>query len=200
MTRKSWTIGPLAFEERMPPLAAEALDEKQRRIAEELTRGPRGGVKGPFVPLLRSPELVDRVGRLGEYLRFGAALAPRVSELVMLVVAREWTNQFEWAVHAPLAAKHGVKPEVIGALASGRRPQGMAEDEETAYAICEELSRTKGLSEATYQEALARFGESGVIDILAVYGYFAMVCAIINVAHTPPPAAGEVAPIAPYPR
>lgn len=137
-------------------------------------RAAGGGVKGPFIPLLRSPELVDRLGKVGEHLRFGSSLEARISELVMLTVSRQWTNQFEWAVHVPLALKNGVKQEVIDALAEGRYPKGLAQDEVIAY-------------------------EVGLIDIVTVYGYFVTVCAIMNVAHTPPPADTKVAPILPFP-
>jgi 4-carboxymuconolactone decarboxylase len=185
--------------DRMPPLPANELSERQRAIHKEFTEGPRGGVKGPFIPLLRSPELVDRVGKLGEYLRFGSSLDPRVSELVMVAVSREWTNQFEWAVHAPLAEKNGVGRAAIDAIAEGRYPDALADDEAIAYAVCDELSRTKGVCETTYRRAVAAFGEAGLIDILTVYGYFAMVCAIMNVAHTPPPAGTEKLRVAPFP-
>jgi 4-carboxymuconolactone decarboxylase len=199
MGDKKWIVGEVAYVDRMPPLPMDSLDEKQRKVADELIRGPRGGVKGPFIPLLRSPELVDRLGKVGEYLRFDSSLEARISEFVMLVVSREWTNQFEWAVHAPLALKNGVKQEVIGALAQGRYPKGMAQDEEIAYEVCDELSRTQSVCETTYRRAVAEFGEVGLIDIVTVYGYFVTMCAIMNVAHTPPPADTKVAPILPFP-
>lgn len=199
MSNGQWVVGEVSYVDRMPMLPAGSLSEKQRKVAEELTSGPRGGVKGPFIPLLRSPELVDRLGKVGEYLRFGSTLQPRISEFVMLIVAREWTNQFEWAVHVPLALKSGIRQDVIAALAEGRRPRGMADDEEIAYDICDELSRTKGICETTYRRALEAFGEAGVIDIGTVYGYFVTVCAIMNLAHTPPPADTKVAPILPFP-
>src|SRR4051812_16242657 len=116
MTAKRWVIGELAYTDRMPPLPMEALNEKQRVVTEALIKGPRGAVIGPFIPVLRSPELVERLAKLGEYLRFGSSLNARISEFVMLVVAREWTNQFEWAVHVPLALKNGVGREVIESL------------------------------------------------------------------------------------
>ena len=198
MTTTKWTVGELAYVDRMPPLAQDSLDARQREVADQLTRGPRGGVQGPFIPLLRSPELVERLGNLGEYLRFGSSLAPRISELTMLIVARQWTNQFEWAVHVPLALKAGVDPSVVDALAEGCYPTAMVADEGVAYAICDELTRTKGVCETTYRRATETFGERGLIDIAAVYGYFTTVCAIMNVAHTPPPESA-VPRIAPFP-
>ena len=175
------------YVDRMPPLEAAAMNETQRRLADELAAGPRGGVKGPFIPLLRSPELMDRLQKVGEFLRFKSSLEPRIGEFVMLVVSRSWTQQFEWAVHVPLALKAGVKAQSIEALAQGRRPVAMAKDEALAYDFCTELERNRGVSEATYRQAVEHFGEAGVVDLVALIGYFTTVSMVMNVAHTPAP-------------
>jgi 4-carboxymuconolactone decarboxylase len=185
--------------ERMPPLAPDRMNAAQRSAAEEMIAGPRKGVKGPFVPLLRSPQLMDRLQKVGEYLRFGSSLDQRISEFVMLVVAREWTQQFEWFVHVPLARKAGVAEETIAALAEGRCPAGMSEHEQVAYDFCAELLRNKGVCEATYHRAVAAFGEHGVIDLIGVVGYFTTVSMVMNVAHSPQEPNASVAALAPYP-
>ncbi len=185
-------------QERMPPIPTERMTEAQRKAAAELAAGPRGGVRGPFVPLLRSPELMSRLQKVGEYLRYQAVLGPKLIELLILIVAREWTQHFEWCVHHPLALKAGVRPDIAAAIADGRRPSGMAEDEELVYDFCAELVPTHGVSETTYQRAIAKFGEQGVIDMLGVVGYFTTVSMVMNVAHTPPPGNG-VAPLAALP-
>jgi 4-carboxymuconolactone decarboxylase len=179
--------------ERMPPLEAAEMTEDQRAAAAELAAGPRGGVKGPFIALLRSPELMQRLQKVGEYLRFGSSLEPRISEFVMLFVSRQWTQQFEWAVHVPLALEAGVKRETLESLAAGRRPTAMAPDEAITYDFCAELTANRGVSGATYRMAVAQFGERGVIDMLSVVGYFTTVSMVLNVARTP---AGGVSPIA----
>ena len=185
--------------DRMPPLAAEQMNDEQKKAAAELTAGPRGGVKGPFVPLLRSPLLMDRLQKVGEYLRFNSVLSKHISEFVMLVVSRHWTQQFEWAVHHPLAIEAGIPPTVVAALAEGRRPAGMAPDVETAYDFCEELFRTHGVCDATYARTVATFGEQGLIDLLGVAGYFTALSMVMNVAHSPRPANSSVPPLAPFP-
>ena len=171
--------------DRMPPLDAATMTQAQKQAAQALAAGPRGGVKGPFIPLLRSPELMDRLQQVGEYLRFRSSLQARISEFVMLVVSRQWTQQFEWAVHVPLGLKAGLRQETVSSLSEGRRPAGMAQDEELAYDFCDELARTKGVSEPTYRRALDEFGEQGVIDMLGLVGYFTTVSMVMNVAHTP---------------
>jgi 4-carboxymuconolactone decarboxylase len=171
----------------MPPLERAAMDEAQRKSADELAAGPRGGVKGPFIPLLRSPALMERLQKVGEYLRFHSSLEPRIGEFVMCVVSRQWTQQFEWAVHVPLALKAGVKPETIAALADRRRPVGMASDEAVAYDFCAELERNHGVCDATYRATVDQFGERGLIDLLGLVGYFTTVSMVMNVAHTPAP-------------
>ncbi|RJF99324.1 carboxymuconolactone decarboxylase family protein [Noviherbaspirillum saxi] len=185
--------------ERMPALTMEAMDDAQRAAAQELIAGPRGAVFGPFIPLMRSPELLNRLQKVGEYLRFGSALDKRISEFAMLVVSRQWTQQFEWCMHYPLALQAGVQQEVLDALAQGRRPQGMAPDEELAYEICDELARMHGVSDGTYARAVATFGERGVVDLLGLVGYFTTVSMIMNVARTPPMQDAKAAPLASFP-
>src|SRR5713101_7231078 len=112
--------------DRMPPLAPAAMTTAQKNAADELAAGPRGGVKGPFIPLLRSPELMDRLQKVGEYLRFRSSLEQRISEFIMLIVSREWTQHFEWFVHVHLGRKAGISEDTIAAVAEGRRPSGMS--------------------------------------------------------------------------
>jgi 4-carboxymuconolactone decarboxylase len=186
--------------DRLPPLPYEQLDPAQRAAADELIAGPRKGVKGPFIPLLRSPELLTRVGQLGEYLRFRSVLSARVSEFATLVVARLWTQQFEWAVHVPLALKAGTDADTIAALREGRRPERMDDDEACAHDFIVELLRQHGVADATWQAALARFGERGVVELTTLVGYFAMVSMVLNVAHTPPNLVDGVGALPPLPR
>jgi len=171
--------------ERLPMPAMDSLDEAQRAAAQALLDGPRKGVFGPFVPLLRSPVLLDRVARLGEFLRFESVLEARVRELATCVVARHVSNQFEWAMHAPLAIRAGVAPEAIEALRQGATPRPLAPDEQDAFDFVHELLAAHGVSDPTYRAALARWGERGVVELTTLAGYFAMVSWLMNVARTP---------------
>ena len=185
--------------DRLPPLPLDALDPAQRTAADELIAGPRKGVKGPFIPLLRSPELLARVGRLGEYLRFGSALSPRVSEFATLLVSREWTQQFEWAVHVPLALEAGTSVQTIDAVREGRRPPDMSDDEACVHDFAGELLRHHGVSDATFEAARQRFGERGVVELASLIGYFVMMSMVLNVARTPADSAPGVAALPPLP-
>lgn len=186
--------------DRMPPLSAERMTEAQHKAAEALAAGPRGSVAGPFVPLLRSPELMGRLQKVGEFLRFQSALDASINEFVTLIVAREWTQRFEWNTHVPRALKAGVSRETIDALAEGRRPRNMSERETIAYDLCDELLRTHGLSDATYASAIRVFGEAGLIDMLSLVGYFVTISMILNVARTPTPRDDGIPPLSRYPR
>jgi len=199
VSESKWVAGQPAFQDRMPPLPAGKMTDAQRKAAAEMIAGPRKGVKGPFIPLLRSPELMDRLQKVGEYLRFQSSLEQRISELIMLIVSREWTQHFEWFVHVPLGRKAGISEDTIAALAEGRRPSGMSEDEELAYDFCVELLRNKGVSETTYRRAVMKLGENGVIDMIGVAGYFTTVSMVMNVAHSPPSDDHSVAALSPYP-
>jgi 4-carboxymuconolactone decarboxylase len=185
--------------ERMPPIPDDAMNDVQRAAAEALRAGPRKGVKGPFIPLMRSPELMSRLQRVGEYLRFDSALPPRLSEFATLIVSRAWTQQFEWAVHVPLALKAGTSQDTIDAVREGRRPVAMSDDEALVHDFCIELATHRGASDATYAACVARLGEQGVIDLVSLVGYFTMISMVLNVAGTPPEPGAGVAPLPPLP-
>jgi len=171
--------------DRLPPLPADRLTEAQRRVAEAIARGPRGAVYGPFVPLLRSPELAECAQRMGEYLRYRSAIGTRLSELAILVIAREWSQAVEWAIHMPIAEKAGIARSTIAAIAERRRPQAMDDEEAMIHDFCVELARDKGVSDANYDRVLARFGEQGVVDLAGINGYYTLLAMVMNVAGTP---------------
>src|SRR5256885_1603022 len=187
-----------ARRERLPPLPPAALSDAQRRAAEELIAGPRGGVIGPFAPLLRSPELLQHAQRMGEYLRYRSAIGTRLSELVILLIARYWAQQVEWSIHAPIAATAGIPAETIAAIAAGRRPSSLSEDEAIVYDFCFELNVEQDVRDPTFDRALVRFGEQAVADLMGLTGYYTFLARVMNAAHTAPSATVS-SPLAPLP-
>ena len=123
---------PATAQDRMPPIPAERLTDAQKKAMAEFAAARKADVSGPFWPLLRSPEVMNRARAMGDYLRFTSVLPPRLSEFAIIITARQWTQNYEWDVHAPLAQQGGLKPSIIAAVADGRRPAEMAEDEERA--------------------------------------------------------------------
>ena len=184
-----------AEQDRMPPIPRERMTEAQRAAADELIAGPRKAVKGPFIPLLRSPELMARLQKVGEYLRFGSAVPTRLSEFATLVVARQWTQQFEWGVHVPLAIAAGTDPATIDALREGGRPATMSAEEALVFDFLTELEADRGVSDARYGAAVAALGEQGVLDLLGLAGYFVGISMVLNVARTPADTPAGVAPL-----
>ncbi|TFW35829.1 carboxymuconolactone decarboxylase family protein [Massilia horti] len=173
--------------DRLGPIPPESMTEAQRVAAQAIIDGPRGALYGPFVPLLRSPELLDNAQRMGEYLRYRSAIGVRLSELAILVTAREWNQKVEWAIHAPIAAQVGIPPAVMGAIARGERPEAMLVDESVVYDFCIELHREKRVSDRVYNDALALFGEHGVVDLMGINGYYTFLAMVMNTAQTAVP-------------
>jgi 4-carboxymuconolactone decarboxylase len=189
---------PLAAQDRMPPIPAEQLTDAQKKAADIFAEGRGYAVRGPFVPLLRSPEVMLRAKAMGDYLRFKSVLPPRVNEMVILITAREWTQQYEWQAHYPAALKAGLRREIADAIAQGVRPATMAEDEEIAYDTATEILRQKRVSDPTWQRAVAKFGEQGVIDLLGVVGYYNFLAIVMNATRAAMPA-GVAEPLRRYP-
>jgi 4-carboxymuconolactone decarboxylase len=190
---------PARAQDRMPPIPADKLTEAQRKAIEEFRAARSAEISGPFVPLLRSPEVLTRARALSDYLRYRSALPPRLSEFVILMTARAWTQNYEWNAHEPLARRAGLSDGVIKAIADGRRPDGMAEDEEILFTFCDELRRTQAVSDPLYARAVAKFGEQGVIDTVGLVGYYTLIAMVLNTARTPLPP-GASAALTPLPR
>ena len=181
----------------MPPLAAEDLNEAQEASVAALVEARGYGPQGPWIPLLRSPEVLTRARAMGDYLRYNTSLPPHLSEFLILLTAREWTQQYEWYAHRDIALEAGISPEIVAAIAAGRRLEGLAEDQAVLYALFSELNYTKQVSDGTYARALELFGERGVIDTVGIIGYYTLLAMVMNTARTavPAPAAPELAPL-----
>ncbi len=184
--------------ERMPRIPPEKMTEAQKKAAAEIAAGPRGELRGPFVAFLRSPGLMTPVQQVGEYLRFKCALDRRVMEFATLIAARHWTQQYEWQAHYEHAMKAGLKPAIAAAIAEGRRPSGMADDEDIVYDLLTESLHNKSVSDATYARAVAKFGEAGVVDLVALAGYYLLLAMVLNLARTALPA-GKSPQLKPFP-
>ena len=168
--------------DRLPLIPAEQLTPEQKVAVDEMLAGPRGAVIGPFIATLRSPELTRRLQRLGEYIRYDAALPEKLREMAILLTAREWTQGFEWETHAPLAEKAGLSAETIAAIADARLPASMDRGESLVYDVFTELYRDRVVGDATYEAAVKEFGEQGVVDLIALIGYYTTLAMVLNVA------------------
>lgn len=185
----------------MPPIPPAQWTEAQRREAQPIIDGPRGALIAPFIPLLRSPELMGHVQRLGEYLRYRNALGLRLSELAILIAAGHWSQPVEWAIHVPIALAQGIAQATIDAIAQGQAPPGLDEDQQAVHDFATELLRTQAVADATYARALAQFGEPGIIDLIGSLGYYSLLAMVMNVARTPAPpgSAPPLPPLSPLP-
>ena len=170
--------------DRMPALPPEAMTEQQRLVATEIASGPRGKVEGPYWPILRSPGFASSIQNVGAYFRYNCGLERKINEMTALMAARTWSQQFVWDVHILQALEAGLSRDVAIALAEGRRPTDMAADEIVLWDFVSELIATKGVSDPAYERAVKAFGESGVIDILGITGYYSTLSMIMNVART----------------
>jgi len=174
--------------ERMAEIPLDKMTPAQRGVAEAIMSGPRKGMNGPFNAWLRSPELADRLQKVGEYVRFNTSLDKRLNEMAIIMTAQYWGSQYEWYAHAPLAIKAGLDPEIVAALGAGRKPEKMKDNEAIVWEFTTQLRRDHEVDDALYARAVEKFGENGVMDLIAVNGYYDVVSMTLNVAHVSPPA------------
>jgi 4-carboxymuconolactone decarboxylase len=174
-------------EQRLRDLSDAEMTPEQIKVAETLRASPRKGLPGPFHALLRSPELCDRVRHLGDYIRYENTLSPALRELVVLVVARFFTAQFEWQAHKKHGLAQGLDPSIPDAIALGKRPPKLSDEEALVYDFVHQLFHDKDVDDATYAKAIARYGEKGTLDMICLAGYYAFVSQILNAKRHPVP-------------
>jgi 4-carboxymuconolactone decarboxylase len=173
--------------DRFKPLTYDTMTPEQKTMLEHLLSGERGGANGPFNVTLRDPEMGDQAQKLGAQLRFHSALPNRLNEFAILMTARFWNSQYEWAAHHRAAVKAGLSPAVIEAVAAGKRPSDMQADEEAVYNFGHELLTTKQVSDAAFKAVVDKFGERGAVDLTGVMGYYCFVSMMLNIDRYPLP-------------
>lgn len=166
---------------RLPVLTEAEMDADQRRVVESITAGPRKGIHGPFLPLLHSPLLLDKVQELGLLCRFESSFPPKISELIILISARFWTAQFEFSSHVESAKAAGVPANAIEAIRTRREPHFDDPDQALVYAFANEFYTTNRVSDATFEAAIDRFGRRSVVDLVGIMGYYALIAMTLNI-------------------
>jgi 4-carboxymuconolactone decarboxylase len=174
---------------RLPEIAEADLTAEQRALMDAIRSGPRGVFKmsGPFYCYLHAPAFGELAQKLGAFVRFGTRIPPRLSEFAILVTAQHWKSQYEWAAHAIIAERQGVKPETIRDLQAGREPKKAPKDELAIYAFAKELYKTKRVSTPTYKKVQAILGDGGMVELVGLLGYYAMVAMTLDVFRMPVP-------------
>lgn len=179
---------------RLKPLDLDALTADQKRIVDDV-KTSRGGFDGPFAVWLRSPVLADRAQLLGQFVRFHTSLSQRLSELAILVTARLWTAQYEWHAHEKHARAAGLDPKIIEEIKAGRTPHFEREDERLIYEFTLELSRTRKISETTYQTASRHFGDVALVELVGILGYYTLIAMTLNAFDVDSPGGSPLSPI-----
>jgi len=173
-------------QERLPTIAPEAYTPAQKQAADAFLAERGTPVRGPFEPMMYSPEVMTRARAMGDYLRYHSLVGNRLSEFIILLTARDWNQDYEWSVHAAIAQKAGISPAIIEDLRNGRRPRTMGDDETMIYDFVMQLQRERRVSDEAFARVERRFGKPAVVDITAIVGYYALNAMMLNVAQVPP--------------
>jgi 4-carboxymuconolactone decarboxylase len=183
---------------RFLPIPPNQMTAKQKEFAKALTDSPRSGNGGggninnpPFKVYMRSPEFGIEAIKISDYLRFGTELAPRLSELAIIIAARNWDNDYIWTAHYGAAVKGGLDPSVGADIAAGKRPSKMKEDEAIVYDLLTEIYRDRKVSDATFAKAKTKYSEKGIMDIIGLASYYGNTAMTLIVANGSRPAGNE---------
>jgi 4-carboxymuconolactone decarboxylase len=185
---------------RLPNILAENFTPAQQQLFAHITGGKRsqgraietfvnaaGGLRGPFNPLLFSPNLGEATQRLGEAVRFEGTLPPQLRELAILTVAAKWQAHYEWWAHEKIATEVGLRAEIIAGVKMGGLPTSASPDETTVYDFARTLIDQHQVPEPPYQAAVTLLGEAGVVELVILLGYYTLIAMILNTFVVPLP-------------
>jgi len=168
---------------RLPLLKREELDEQGKKVYD-LAISPEsrtlGGLRGPSGIWLHSPILAEVLRAANQYLRFETTLDRRLTELAILVTARELDNQFEWTAHEPAALKEGLDPKIIDVIRRRKPAARLGKKEALIINFGRELFRWKKVRSQTFARAVSAFGRRGVLELAALMANYAMTALIFN--------------------
>jgi 4-carboxymuconolactone decarboxylase len=182
----------VSAQDRLPPIPADKMTEAQKKAVADYKDLRKADLAGPpWTVMLRDPDWIVPAVEMRLHVQARPVLGNKLTEFAILIAAREWTNNYEWNAHSTLAVQAGLNAAIIAAVADGRRPEHMAEDEEIVYDFCAELQHNKSVSDPTYARALAKFGEAGVVEIANIEGYYVYLSMIMNTARSPVPAGAK---------
>ena len=163
------------------------LSEAQQKVRDKIERGRRGHLAGPLRAALHSPELAECWSAFGECVRFDGELPQRLRELAIVSVARYWNSQVEWAIHASIAAKEGLAPDIIEAIRRGEPPRLAAGTEMLVYEFVRQLLEFGQVADDAYQALHGRVGAAALVELTAVVGYYSLAAMTLNVHRVPMP-------------
>jgi 4-carboxymuconolactone decarboxylase len=196
--------GTVGAQERLGAIPPAQMTDFQKKVVAEFTKARPGGPFGFWWGYLRVPEVLLPFLEIQTHIHTvmeseKGALGEKNTHFAMLIAARHWTQQVIWDLHDKNAIKSGLKPQILEALAAGRRPPNMSEDEEIVYDFCTELEQNHSVSDGTYDRMVAKFGERGVAEATLIQGEYTIMSMFMNVARTPLDP-GTPPPLKPFPR
>ena len=189
------TLSKLVFAQtRLPEIPIDQYTAEQKQAAQDFEAARKKAPWGPFAMLMYSPQLMNNARAMGDYIRYNSAFDSALSEFAILITAREWSQDYEWSVHYPIAIKAGLKPEIAQSLKEGRRPDSMSEDQSIVYDFTIELQRNKQVSDTTFARTEKRFGKKAAVDLAGIAGYYTFLAMEMNMARRPAPIGNERLP------
>ena len=180
---QSWAQDKVRF----PDIPRDKMTAEQQQFAANIEKSPRNArvTNMPYKVYVRSPAFANVSAAMSEYLRWGTSLSRQQAELVILLAARYWSAGYVWREHYAIAMKEGLDPKIPAAIAAGKRPDGMKEDDALVYDLITQLYRDHDVAQSTYDAVVARFGEKGVVDAIALAGYYGITAFATFTAKTP---------------
>jgi 4-carboxymuconolactone decarboxylase len=169
----------------------DTLTAQQKKYVQSILSGPRSDISGPLGVMMVTPELGDLVQKSVAYSRFAgregfSSVPPKLNELAILIVAKHWSAEYVWNAHHTAATRLGIKPDVVEAIRTGKRPVNMEKDVEAIYNFASEFMTKREVNDSLLQAAKTVLGgDRGVVDLVGTMGLYQISSMMVSLDQTP---------------
>jgi 4-carboxymuconolactone decarboxylase len=166
---------------RIPQVSRDDVPDREKNAYDEFmkSRGNRPNV-GPYTLLLHMPEMAQRLEALRTYIRDETSLPQKLQELVMITVAREMDCAFIWHAHAAAARQAGIRDDIVDNIRDQKPLTNLESDELTVVDFTRELLQNRKVSQTTFDTAIKRFGQRGMMTLTNLVACYAVLSYNMN--------------------
>lgn len=170
----------------------DEMTKQQAELYDRIVLGPRararrtplidedGRLIGPFSLMAISPAIGDAVQLFGAQIRYEGTLNDCERELAILTVAAHHQSGFEWFVHTDEAIQAGLTWHHLSEIKAGRQPRFIDLRLTIISSTSNTLLRDGTLADAEYRKAYESLGETGLIELIWLCGYYSMLAMALS--------------------
>jgi len=156
------------------------LDNLPPRLKEELAKRVtpvRGNV---WKMMMWNPVLAEHFIDFNDAVRYKISFSDITRQMIILRVGHLCDAPYELYQHTRIARECGITEEQLAGVKEGPTAAVLDDSQKLALAVTDDIVNDLKVSDENMKNAIAKFGESGLVEILWLAGCYVMACAFLR--------------------